>query len=152
MKGKFLKRSLAAAVAALCLTGLISGCGTPKIQVGYIRPNRVMKESAQITAIIDEGNAKLTEAQMKLMELEQKRDELGEEEYMKQGQALQASLSSINQEYTEKVRSTLDGTLEEISKAKKLDVVVTNDSEAKLIMWGGVDITDEVISKLQQKK
>ena len=110
-----------------------------------------MKESSQITAIIEEGNAKLTDGQKKLIELEQKRAELGEEEYMKQSQAMQMELSRINQEYTEKVRTTLDGTLEEISKAKKLDVIVTNDADAKLIMYGGVDITDEVIGKLQKK-
>lgn len=151
MKSKNLKRSLAAVAASLCLAGLLSGCGTPKTQVGYIRAERVMKESAQITAIIDEGNAKLADGQKKLMELNAKRAELGEEEYMKQGQALEQELSNTNQEYTEKVRATLDSTLEEISKAKKLDVVVTNDVNAKLIMWGGVDITDEVISKLQKK-
>ncbi|MDO4203834.1 MAG: OmpH family outer membrane protein [Selenomonadaceae bacterium] len=151
MKCKNLKRSLAAVAASLCLAGIFAGCGTPKTQVGYIRAERVMKESAQITAIIEEGNAKLTDGQKKLMELEKKRAELGEEEYMKQGQAIQMELSGINQEYTEKVRSTLNGTLEEICKAKKLDVVVTNDNDAKLIMWGGVDITDEVIGKLQKK-
>lgn len=151
MKSKNLKRSLAAVVASLCLAGMLSGCGTPKTQVGYIRAERVMKESSQITAIIEEGNAKLTDGQKKLIELEQKRAELGEEEYMKQSQAMQMELSRINQEYTEKVRTTLDGTLEEISKAKKLDVIVTNDADAKLIMYGGVDITDEVIGKLQKK-
>lgn len=151
MKLKNLKRSLAAVAASICLAGMLSGCGSPKTQVGYIKPERVMKEAAQITAIMEEGNAKLKAGQQKFMELEQKRAELGEEEYAKQGQALQQELTGINQEYTGKVRATLDGVLAEISKAKKLDVVVVNDAQSKLIMWGGVDITDEVIGKLQTK-
>lgn len=151
MKLKNLKRSLAAVAASICLAGMLSGCGSPKTQVGYIKPERVMKEAAQITAIMEEGNAKLKAGQQKFMELEQNRAQLGEEEYAKQGQAIQQELAGINQEYTGKVRATLDGVLAEISKAKKLDVVVVNDAQSKLIMWGGVDITDEVIGKLQTK-
>lgn len=151
MKSKTLKRSLAAIAASICLAGMFSGCGSPKTQVGYIKPERVMKEAAQITAIMDEGNARLKEGQQKFMELENNRAQLGEEEYARQGQALQQELSGINQEYTEKVRTALDGVLAEISKAKKLDVVVASDAQARLIMWGGVDITDEVIGKLQNK-
>lgn len=151
MKSKTLKRSLAAVAASICLAGMFSGCGSSKTQVGYIKPERVMKEAAQITAIMEEGNARLKEGQQKFMELENNRAQLGEEEYARQGQALQQELSGINQEYTEKVRTALDGVLAEISKAKKLDVVVASDAQARLIMWGGVDITDEVISKLQNK-
>lgn len=151
MKLKNLKRSLAAVAASICLAGMLSGCGSPKTQVGYIKSERVMKEAAQITAIMEEGNAKLKAGQQKFMELEQNRAQLGEEEYAKQGQAIQQELAGINQEYTGKVRATLDGVLAEISKAKKLDVVVVNDAQSKLIMWGGVDITDEVIGKLQTK-
>ena len=151
MKFKNLKRTLAAAIASVCLAGMISGCGSPKTQLGYINPERVMKEAPQITAIMDEGNARLKEGQQKFMELEQNRAQLGEEEYARQGQALQQEMSGINQEYTEKVRTTLDGVLAEISKAKKLDAVVVNDAQARLIMWGGVDITDEVIGKLKNK-
>lgn len=151
MKSKTLKRSLAAVAASICLAGMLSGCGSSKTQVGYIKPERVMKEAAQITAIMEEGNARLKEGQQKFMELENNRAQLGEEEYARQGQAIQQELSGINQEYTEKVRTALDGVLAEISKAKKLDVVVASDAQARLIMWGGVDITDEVISKLQNK-
>lgn len=151
MKFTTLKRSLAAVAASICLAGMLSSCGSPRTQVGYIKPERVMKEAAQITAIIDEGNARLKEGQQKFMELEKNQAQLGEEEYARQGQALQQELSGINQEYTEKVRTTLDGVLAEISKAKKLDVVVASDAQARLIMWGGVDITDEVIGKLQNK-
>ena len=151
MKFKNLKRTLAAVIASVCLAGMISGCGRSKTQLGYINPERVMKEAPQITAIMDEGNARLKEGQQKFMELEQNRAQLGEEEYARQGQALQQEMSGINREYTEKVRTTLDGVLAEISKAKKLDAVVVNDAQARLIMWGGVDITDEVIGKLKDK-
>ena len=48
-------------------------------------------------------------------------------------------------------QSNMEGNaaIEDIAKTKKLDAVVDSEESAKLVVSGGVDITDEVIQKLQ---
>ena len=43
----------------------------------------------------------------------------------------------------------MDAALGDIAKEKKLDTVVNSNTKDGVIITGGVDVTDEVISKLQ---
>ena len=43
----------------------------------------------------------------------------------------------------------MDVVIEEVSREKNIDVVINNSSEDKMIFHGAVDVTDDVIKKMQ---
>ena len=55
----------------------------------------------------------------------------------------------INQAYTTQLKHKLDETIGEIAKQKNLDAVIDSSKENPIVIRGGIDITDEVIQKLQ---
>ena len=56
---------------------------------------------------------------------------------------------ALNQQYQSQLKAKVDAAIEDIAKNKKLDAVVDSEESAKLVVSGGVDITDEVLQKLQ---
>jgi outer membrane protein len=71
------------------------------------------------------------------------------EEAQKLQQEAQRKAMGINQQYMTQVQQKMDVALAEIAKEKKLDVVVDNEGLQKTVLLGGIDVTDEVIQKLQ---
>lgn len=144
---KVTKKSLtvAALLAATCLFG---GCG--KANIAYIDGARVMKESPQLQAIVNEGNEKLT-AQEKESSAKLAQDKAGksEEEFQKEEQEERAKMMDLQQQYSQQLKTKIDTVVGEIARTKKLDVVMANEGVDKTVVEGGVDITDEVIQKLQ---
>ena len=56
---------------------------------------------------------------------------------------------ALNQQYQSQLKAKVDAAIDEIAKNKKLDAVVDSEPSTKLVVSGGVDITDEVIQKLK---
>ena len=148
---KLRKKSTALLVAAFASMMLMSGCGQAKI--GYIDGERVSKEAPQISALVEEGNQKLNEArEQSQAEIQQKMKEnpnMSQEDAQKLQMDAQRKLQGINQSYALQLRQKLDVALGSVSKEKKLDAVVNNSQEQPIAITGAVDVTDEVISKLQ---
>lgn len=148
---KFSKKTTVAALAILASTLLLSGCG--QVKIGYIDGARVTKEAPQIKAIVDEGNQKLEEAQRESEEDFKKKTEenpsMSAEDAQKLQSDAQRKLQGLNQSYALQLRQRLDVALGEVSKEKKLDAIVNNSEEQPTAVSGAIDITDEVISKLQ---
>ena len=148
---KFSKKTTVAVLAAMAATLLLSGCGQAKI--GYIDGARVTKEAPQIKAIVDEGNQKLEEAQKEAEDDFKKKTEenpnMSSEDAQKLQSDAQRKLQGLNQSYALQLRQRLDVALGEVSKEKKLDAIVNNSEEQPTAVSGAIDITDEVISKLQ---
>ena len=139
---KFTKKILAAAF--LSSTLLMTGCG--QVNIGYVDGARVMEESPQIKAVIEENEQKIIALQEEAQkELEGKEGE----ELIKAQSDLQRKLQGINQAYATQLKHKLDEVLAEMSQAKKIDVVVDSSKELPLVMKGGIDLTDELIQKLQ---
>ena len=148
---KLRKKSTALLAAAFASMMLMSGCGQAKI--GYIDGERVSKEAPQISAMVEEGNQKLNEArEQSQAEIQQKMKEnpnMSQEDAQKLQMDAQRKLQGINQSYSLQLRQKIDVALGAVSKEKKLDAVVNNSQEQPIAITGAVDVTDEVISKLQ---
>ena len=121
--------SKAAAAVLLSASMFAAGCG--QVHIGTMDRERVQTEAPQIKAVVAEANEKLSEAQQLQMEMQRK-------------------MAGLNQMYMIQYEQKLNVAVEDIARAKKLDIVLdAGDEKAPTVFTGGVDITDEVIGKLQ---
>ena len=145
---KFTKKSTVLIACAFAATLVMSGCG--KTQIGYIDGDRIMKEAPQITSLVEEGNQKITEAQDEATkDLNEKRGTMSDEDFQKAQQEAQRKIAGINQSYSIQLKQKLDTALADVAKEKKLDAIVDNQQMQKVVVEGGIDVTDEAIQKLQ---
>lgn len=136
-----------ALVVGVLICALLSGCG--QVKVGYINEERIAKEAPQIKATMEEGNAKMKEVQEELVKKFEEQPDMTQEEAEKIQMEAQRKAMGYNQQYMTQVQQKLNVALAEISKEKDLDVVMGNGSYQKSVVLGGIDMTDEVIKKLQ---
>lgn len=139
------KNILAAMLIATSL--MITGCG--QVNIGYVDGQKIVSEAPQIKAIIEESKKKLEEVETEAMAEMEKNPNWTDEEKMKAQGDIQRKIIGINQAYTTQLRHKLDEALSEISKQKNLDAVIDSSKDTPLILRGGIDLTDEVIKKLQ---
>ena len=147
MKNK--KRITAALMSVLCAAALFAGCG--KVNVGYVDQNRIQNEAPQIKASIEEMQGKMTEVQK---EAEQKLQEASssgasDEDMQKLQQQMHMKAAGVQQQYAIQIKAKVDAAMDDIVKAKKLDTVVNSNGKDGVVVSGGVDITEDVIQKLQ---
>ena len=135
---------IASVLVILMAATLLSGCGTVEkpSAVGVVDMQKIMKESTKIK----EMQEKLTAKAKALMEqLEKDRAAMTPEEFQKKEQAAYAEFTQMKQEFESQIEAQTKKVLEEIAKEKKLGAVVYKNGMA----WGGIDVTDEVLKKLQ---
>ena len=147
MKNK--KRIIAAVMSVLCAAALFAGCG--KVNVGYVDQSRIQNEAPQIKSSMDEMQSKRAEVQQ---EAEQKFQEAGasgasEEDMQKLQQQMQMKVAGVQQQYAIQIKAKVDAAMDDIVKEKKLDTVVNSNGKDGVVVSGGVDITEDVIQKLQ---
>lgn len=140
----FIKRLAAVALVASSL--IITGCGEG--QIGSVDVSKVMKEAPRVKKLMEEAQGKVTAEQQKF-EQENAGKELSDEEALKVQMDFRRKLESINQAYAAQIKSRMDVVIEEISREKNLDVVINNSSEQKVLFKGGIDVTQDVINKMQ---
>lgn len=143
------KRIAAVVMSVLCAAAFTAGCG--KVNVGYVDQNRIQNEAPQIKSSIEEMQNKMTEVQK---EAERKFQEAGasgasEEDMQKLQQQMQMKAAGVQQQYATQIKAKVDAAMDDIVKEKKLDTVVNSNGKDGVVVSGGVDITDEVIQKLQ---
>ena len=61
----------------------------------------------------------------------------------------QRKLAGLNQMYSIQLEQKLNVAVQDIVKEKQLDIVMDSSKNYPSVLMGGVDITDEVIGKLQ---
>lgn len=153
MKIKFM---LAAALIAVTSI-VMAGCSS-ETKLGYVDAERVMNEAPQIKTIKDDIDAKDKELTAKAEELNQKKGSMSDEDFKKAQLDLQRQYQGLDLQYKSKVKNAMDKALAEISKEKDLSAVVPKDKvssngmsvqKQSFVVEGGIDITDDVIQKLQ---
>ena len=144
---KMKKKSAALIAIAMVSTLLLGGCG--QVKVGYVNERRLAEEAPQIKATMEEGTKKLEETQAEIEKKFQENPNMTAEEAQQLQQEAQRKAMGINQQYMTQIQQKMDVALAEIAKEKKLDVVVDNEGLQKSVLLGGIDVTDEVIQKLQ---
>ncbi|MGE9840979.1 OmpH family outer membrane protein [Selenomonas bovis] len=145
---KLTKKSRALLVLGVAAMLVMSGCG--KAKIGYIDGDRIMKEAPQIQSLVEEGNAKIQQAQEDAeKDLAEKKGKMSDEDYQKAQADARRKVAGLNQSYSVQLKQKLDAALADVAKEKKLDVVVDNQAQQKVVIEGGIDVTDDAINKLQ---
>lgn len=130
--------------AALALTG----CGSTA-NIGYVDGNRVMNEAPQIKSLMDEGAKKLEEVEREAAAELENNPDWTEEERTKAHADIQRKLLGINQAYATQLKHKIDEALAGIAQEKNIDVVLDSPESSPIIFHGGIDVTAELIQKLQ---
>lgn len=144
---KLRKKTVGLLAAAFAATMLMSGCG--QVKIGYIEGSRVMQEAPQVKALVDEGNQKINEAREEAQKSLQNNPDMSQEDAQKTQAQAQQKMASLNQSYQMQLQQKVSAALQDIAKEKKLDVVVDSEKEQPTALSGCVDVTDDVIAKLQ---
>ncbi|BEU87218.1 hypothetical protein TAMA11512_06820 [Selenomonas sp. TAMA-11512] len=146
-----MKRRLLAVGMIAMFSLAAAGCGSTEI--GYMDSLRVQNESPQLKTIIEDAQQKMIDAQMAAeADLKAKQDAgMSEEELQQEMQKAAAKLQGQQQQVSLQIEQKVQAVIGEIAREKKLDAVVRQDAQhnAKVVVQGGTDITDEVIAKLQ---
>ena len=133
--------------ALLAASFFITGCGS-QANIGYIDSEKVM-DAPQIKTVLEEGQKKAAEIQQELSTNLENNPDWTDEDKNKAMADAQRKLIGINQAYSTQLRQKIDEVLAGISQEKKLDVVVESSESQPLILHGGIDVTNEVVQKLQ---
>ena len=144
---KLTKKSRLLIAAAFAASLVMTGCG--KTQIGYIDGDRIMKEAPQIQSLVEEGNQKINEAREEAQKSLQDNPDMSQEDAQKAQADAQRKMASLNQSYQMQLQQKVSAALQDIAKEKKLDVVVDSEKEQPTALMGCVDVTDDVIAKLQ---
>ena len=139
------KKNAAAGMFAVSL--MFSGCGQG--QIGCVDVDKVMAESPRVKTLMDEAETKMKEAQQKFEQDAAAKPDMTDEERAKLQSDFQRKITGINQATATQIRSRMDVVIGEIAQSKNLDVVVSNSADEKTIFLGGIDVTQEVIQKMQ---
>ena len=131
------------ATVILGFTLFMTGCG--QMNLGTIDIDKI-EDTPQMKAIREEGEQKMQELQDQLLKDTQGKSE---EEMQKAAEDYQRKAMGIGQAYNTQMKHKLDTVLAEIAEAKKLDAVIESSKDSPVVLKGGIDVTDEVVQKLQ---
>lgn len=136
-----------AATALLTVSLLVMGCGNG--QIACVDVSKVMEEAPRVKTLMTEAETKAKEIQDNFEKEYANKPDLTQEDVAKAQAELQRKLEGINRAYTSQIKNRLDVVLEELAREKNLDVVISNAAQDKMIFHGAIDVTDEVIKKMQ---
>lgn len=146
---KLSKKAIVGIVSALTIAVMTAGCG--EVKIGYVNHERINDECPQIKASVDEWQGKLNELQNTALNELNAMVEAGasDEEIARKQQEFQMKAATMNQQFQAQTRAKVDIAIDEVAKAKELDTVLRSSPEERTVISGGVDITDDIIQKLQ---
>ena len=122
---------------------LLTGCGAEKPStIGIVDMQKVMTDNPKIKQMQEQLN---TKAQELTANLEKQRATLKPEEFQQKEQLAYAEFMKLKQEFEAQIETQTKKVLEEVAKEKKLGAVIYKNGMA----WGGIDVTDDVLKKLQ---
>ena len=129
------------AISMVIMAVVVSGCGQNK-NVGVIDVEKVVTESPKIKVMNEELMAKHKEIEEKL---NTDKTTLSEADFNNAKQAAETEFTDLRKDLSAKMETEIKTNLEKIAKEKNLSVIVKKN----VTVQGGVDVTDEMIAKLQ---
>ena len=109
--------------------------------------------------IIPENHYKyMKEIEAKEQDLYNKKASMSDEDFKKEQMNIQRQYQGLDMQYKSQIKNTMDKVLAEVSTEKELSAVVPKTlvrsngmqiQKQEFVIQGGIDITDEVIQKLQ---
>ena len=129
------------AISMVIMAVVVSGCGENK-NVGVIDVEKVVTESPKIKVMNEELMAKHKEIEEKL---NTDKTTLSEADFNNAKQAADTEFTALRKDLSGKMETEIKTNLEKIAKEKNLSVIIKKN----VTVQGGVDVTDEMIAKLQ---
>ena len=139
MKGA--KKKLTALILTVLTAGILAGCGSAD-KVGVVDTHRVQKEAPLAKQYVEKHEQKVQEINKKLAE---EKLSMSDEDFQKEQQKQKQELDIYSAGLQRQFKSDLDQKLAEIAKDKEVGIIV----DKRAVPNGGIDVTDEVIAKLQ---
>ncbi len=137
------KKCRRAAAALLLVIGavILAGCGGED-KVGVVDMTRVQQEAP----LVQQYKAKTEEKEKSVMaELDQARGTMSDEDFQKKQQQSYQELNIFAASMQRQFMSDIQSRLGSIAKEKEVGIVVIKDA----VPSGGIDVTDDLIQKLQ---
>ena len=129
------------AISMVIMAVVVSGCGQNK-NVGVIDVEKVVTESPKIKVMNEELMAKHKEIEEKL---NTDKTTLSEADFNNAKQAADTEFTALRKDLSGKMETEIKTNLEKIAKEKNLSVIIKKN----VTVQGGVDVTDDMIAKLQ---
>ena len=132
---------MAAIVAVMVLTGLLAGCGSED-KIGTVDMTRVQQEAP----LVQQYKQKTEDKQKAVEEeLKQAQASMSPEDFQKKQAQAQQELNIFGASMQRQFMSDIQSKLGDIAKEKKVGIVVVKEA----VPQGGIDVTDDLIAKLQ---
>lgn len=127
--------------AMLALTDMLAGCGG-KDNVGVVDMSRVQKEAP----LVQQYKQKTEDKQKSIeKELQDAQQSMSAEDFQKKQQQAQQELNIFGASMQRQFMSDIQSKLGDIAKDKNVGIIVVKEA----VPSGGIDVTDDLIAKLQ---
>ena len=134
-------KRLGIVAAMLALTGMLAGCGG-KDNVGVVDMSRVQKEAP----LVQQYKQKTEDKQKSIeKELQDAQQNMSAEDFQKLQQQAQQELNIFGASMQRQFMSDIQSKLGDIAKDKNVGIIVVKEA----VPSGGIDVTDDLIAKLQ---
>lgn len=134
-------KRLGIVAAMLALTGMLAGCGG-KDNVGVVDMSRVQKEAP----LVQQYKQKTEDKQKSIeKELQDAQQSMSAEDFQKKQQQAQQELNIFGASMKRQFMSDIQSKLGDIAKDKNVGIIVVKEA----VPSGGIDVTDDLIAKLQ---
>jgi len=134
-------KRLGIVAAMLALTGMLAGCGG-KDNVGVVDMSRVQKEAP----LVQQYKQKTEDKQKSIeKELQDAQQSMSAEDFQKKQQQAQQELNIFGASMQRQFMSDIQSKLGDIAKNKNVGIIVVKEA----VPSGGIDVTDDLIAKLQ---
>ena len=134
-------KRLGIVAAMLALTGMLAGCGG-KDNVGVVDMSRVQKEAP----LVQQYKQKTEDKQKSIeKELQDAKQNMSAEDFQKKQQQAQQELNIFGASMQRQFMSDIQSKLGDIAKDKTVGIIVVKEA----VPSGGIDVTDDLIAKLQ---
>ncbi|MCA9797339.1 MAG: OmpH family outer membrane protein [Candidatus Eremiobacteraeota bacterium] len=138
---------------------LLAGCqpAQTKITVGKIDTATLLQSDPEYQDLATKYLREQTEVKRDFLESLRKAQSdsqktTAKNKYGEAQKALDKKWSDKTREFLETRHSAIRGSVEEIAKAKNIDMVLIDSKMYPTVEWGAIDITQDVQLKLTQKK
>lgn len=134
-------KRLGIVAAMLALTGMLAGC-SGKDNVGVVDMSRVQKEAP----LVQQYKQKTEDKQKSIeKELQDAQQSMSAEDFQKKQQQAQQELNIFGASMQRQFMSDIQSKLGDIAKDKNVGIIVVKEA----VPSGGIDVTDDLIAKLQ---
>lgn len=135
-------KRMATGTMMVCALGLVAGCGSSD-KVGVVNTEKIVQESNKAKDLNKEMEAKQKEITDRLAQVQGTQSE---EEFHNTQMNAQQELQIFGQAKSKEFKAYVESNIQSVAKEKELTVVANDQA----IMTGGIDITEDVIKKMNE--